>query len=215
MSLIDHKSGCAVGDGVNVCTCGALNEFIAGRGGVHPSAFIHPLAHVDGSCGINADVKVWQFASVTRGTVLGPGCSVAPFAVLDGPKIGARSIISMHVAMGPGFEIGDDVFVGPNVTLCNDAWPRADKTGWDAEPYRNGRLVSVVVEDGASIGANAVILPGVTLGKGCMVAAGAVCGRDVPAEHLLRRDGQVVPIHPSARNRMKAARVNFAGAEAA
>lgn len=162
-------------------------------GGIHPTAFIHPLAHVDDTCGINADVKVWQFASVTRGTVLGPGCSVAPFAVLDGPRFGSRCIVSMHVAMGPGFLIGDDVFIGPSVTFCNDAWPTVDKAGWHAEDFHKG-AVTIRVGNGSSIGANAVILPGVVIGDGCMIAAGAVVSRDVPDHCLRRRDGTDDPI---------------------
>ena len=108
--------------------------------------------------------------------------------------------------MGPGFRLGDDVFVGPGVVLCNDLWPRADKTGWDAEMLRDGRCVTVKVGNRASIGANAVILPGVNIGEDCMIAAGAVCGRDVPAGHLFKRDGSIVEINTAwARKRMRAA----------
>lgn len=173
---------------------------------IDPSAFIHPKAHVDETCEVGAGAKVWQFASVTRGTVLGEGCSVAPFALLDGPRIGARCILSMHTAIGPGFVIGDDCFIGPSVTFCNDAWPTVDKTGWDAELLRSGRVVTIRVGDRAGIGANAVILPGVNLGAGSFVSAGAVCDRDVPARHLLKRDGSLVEINPVwAKRRMRAA----------
>lgn len=172
---------------------------------VAPDAFIHPGAHVERSR-IGPRTKVWQFASVTRGTILGADCSVAPFAVLDGPRIGDGCVISMHVAMGPGFEVGNGVFIGPHVCLCNDAFPRAHKDGWDAEMLRDGRCVAIRVHDGASIGAHAVILPGVTIGKDAMVAAGAVCSRDVPDGHMLKRDGSLVEINGGwAKRRMRSA----------
>jgi UDP-2-acetamido-3-amino-2,3-dideoxy-glucuronate N-acetyltransferase len=207
MTLIDHAAGCAIGDGVSVCTCGAIGRLGAAPAvSTHATAFIHPLAHVEGSR-IGPGCRIWQFASVTRGTVLGEGCSVAPFAVLDGPRFGARCIISMHVAMGPGFIIGDECFIGPSVTFCNDAFPRADKTGWDAEALRDGRCVTIRVGDRVGVGAHAVILPGVTLGDDSFVAAGAVCDRDVPRGHLFKRSGEIVEINTAwAKRRMKAAR---------
>lgn len=171
---------------------------------IDPSAFIHPKAHVDGST-VGARTKVWQFATVIRGTVLGADCSIASGVTLDGPVFGDRCIVSPGVDIGPGFVVEDDVFLGPNVVLCNDAWPTVDKAGWDGDALRNG-FVTVRICDGASIGANAVVLPGVTVGARAMVAAGAVCGRDVPAGHLFKRDGTVVEINTAwARRRMRAA----------
>lgn len=203
--MLDHASDCAIGSGVSVCTCGAVSRAAAEALGVDPTAFIHEKAHVEGSR-IGARTKVWQFASVTRGTVLGEDCSVAPFAVLDGPVFGDRCIVSMHVAMGPGFRVGNDCFIGPGVVFCNDAWPSADKTGWDADMLRSGRCVTIRMGDGAGVGAGAVILPGVNIGNDAFVAAGATCGRDVPAGHLFKRDGSVVEINTAwARKRMRAA----------
>lgn len=173
---------------------------------VDPTAFIHPLAHVVDS-ELGARTKVWQFASVTRGTVLGDDCNVAPFAVLDGPKFGNRCIVSMHVAMGPGFELGDDIFVGPGVVFANDAWPIVSKDGFDADALRSGRFVTIRVCDGASIGANAVILPGITIGMCAVIAAGAVVDRNVPTGMLFRRDGEVIPAKSRFdRRRMREAR---------
>lgn len=166
------------------------------------SAVIHRLAHVDQST-VGPRTKVWQFASITRGTVLGEDCNVAPFAVLDGPFIGNRCIISMHVAMGPGFETGDDVFFGPGCVLCNDGWPTVSKEGFDADKLRNG-FVTIRVGNGAGIGAGAVILPGITIGAGAFVAAGAVCDRSVPDYHLFTRTGVIRPL-PDNRRRMRAA----------
>ena len=157
----------------------------------HPP-FIHPKAHVEGAV-LGDGTKVWQFASVIRGAVLGKDCTVAAGACLDGPKLGDRCIVSPGVDIGPGFEIGDDVFLGPGVVLCNDAWPRTHKTGWDVEALRNG-AVCVRIGNGASLGAHVVVLPGVTIGEGAMIAAGSVVGRDVPAGMLFKRCGEIVPV---------------------
>ena len=206
MTMVDHASGCSIFSGVSFCTCGAVGRLAAEAQAIHPTAFIHPKAHVQ-DASVGARTKVWQFASVTGGTVLGEDCSVSPSAMLHGPVFGDRCVISGGVMMGPGFRLGSDVFVGPNVTMANDMWPRADKVGWDVEMLRDGRCVAVIVEDGVGIGAGAVILPGVRIGAGAMVAALAACGRDVPPGHLFRRDGSIVEINPAwTRRRMRAAR---------
>lgn len=165
----------------------------------HPTAMIHPLALVDGTVSIGARTRVWQFASVIRGTVLGEDCNVASGALLDGPIFGHRCIVCQNVAMGPGFVFGDDCFVGPNVTVCNDLWPSSAKDGFDVDALRNG-FVAVRVKAGACIGANAVILPGVVIGTGSVVAAGAVVDRSVPDACLWSRDGRIRRL-PSASRR--------------
>lgn len=162
---------------------------------------IHDLAHVHGAF-IGEDVNIWQFASVTGGTVLGDGCSVSPFAMLHGPRFGKRCVISGGVMMGPGFWIGDDCFIGPNVTLCNDLWPTVDKDGLDLEGLRSGEIVTVRVGHRVTIGAGAVILPGVTIGDDAVVAAGAVVGQDVPAGMVWLRNGKMTA-KPSVRRRMR------------
>lgn len=173
---------------------------------IDEDAFVHPLAHVDASVTIGPRTKVWQFASVIRGTRLGRDCTVASGALLDGPVFGDRCIVSQNVAMGPGFKIGNDVFIGPNVTVCNDAWPVTSKLGFDAARFRDG-FITVLIEDGVGIGANAVILPGVVLGAGSMIAAGAVVDRNVPPYCLWTRDGKVRPVISSGRiRRMREAR---------
>jgi UDP-2-acetamido-3-amino-2,3-dideoxy-glucuronate N-acetyltransferase len=172
---------------------------------IDPTAMVHPFALVE-DAQIGARTRVWQFASVIRGARLGADCNVASGATLDGCWFGDRCTISQNVAMGPGFLIGDDVFIGPNVTICNDFWPATHKNDFDVEALR-AEFVAVSIRHGASIGANAVVLPGVTIGKGAMVAAGAVVSRNVPPDTLLRRNGSVVLIEPEWRkNRMREAR---------
>jgi UDP-2-acetamido-3-amino-2,3-dideoxy-glucuronate N-acetyltransferase len=172
------------------------------------SAFIHDNAVVDDTVTIGERSKVWQFASITRGTVLGSDCSVSPFAMLDGSIYGDRVIISAGFAAGAGFKVGSDVFIGPNVTLCNDLWPYADKDGYDDATLRGGEKFAVVIGDGACIGANAVVLPGVKIGPRAIVAAGAVVERDVPAGMVHRRNGYVSPSVPAdwREKRMRYAR---------
>lgn len=144
------------------------------------------------TCVQNADVgartKVWQFASVIRGAKLGDDCVVGSCAVVDGATVGDRCHIGHGAQVHPGAVLGDEVFVGPGAVLCNDAWPRAHKRGFELG------APSIVIETGASIGANAVVLPGVRIGAGAMVAAGSVVARSVPAKHRFLASGQVEPI---------------------
>lgn len=158
---------------------------------IDSTAFVHRLACVE-DAHIGARSKVWQFASVIRGAAVGCDCIVSSGGLLDGARVGDRSILAQNVSIGPGFDIGSDVFVGPNVVLCNDGFPRANKNGFDPLLLKD-RWVTIV-EDGASIGANATLLPGVRIGKGAMIAAGAVVDRDVPPQSLFKRDGRVVAI---------------------
>lgn len=162
---------------------------------------IHPLAHVDGA-DLGDGCFVWQFASVIRGAVLGDNVTVASCAIIDGARVGARSRICHGASVHPGAVLGQDVFVGPGVTICNDSWPRTHKEGW-----RYPERAVVVVRDGASIGANCVVLPGVTIGEGAMIAAGTTVCRDVPAWHLLGPSGVAAPI---GREELKV-RMRYAG----
>jgi acetyltransferase-like isoleucine patch superfamily enzyme len=156
---------------------------------IHHRAFVHPLAHVDReTVRLGAGTKVWQFASITRCTVMGEDCSVSPGAMLDGSIYGDRVVISGGVTCGAGFKVGNDVFLGPSVCLGNDMWPFASKDGYDDEALRSGERFAVVIEDGASIGALSMILPGVTIGKGAMVAAGSRVTRDVPPGGVWRAE---------------------------
>ena len=161
---------------------------------------IHPLAHVDDDCRLGENTVVWQFASITRGTIMGRDCSVSPHAMLDGSKYGDRVIVSGGVRAGDGFVVEDDVFLGPNVTLCNDLWPTSNKDGFQANLLRRG-FVTVLIKHGSWVGANAVVLPGVTIGKRSAVAAGAVVNCDVPDSYLFTRAGAIIPIKDKWRTR--------------
>ena len=153
---------------------------------------IHPNAFVDDTVTIGEGTNVWQFASVIRGAKIGKNCNIASGACIDGSEIGDGTKIAHNLAMGPGFKVGKNCFIAPNVTFCNDAWPRAHMSGFDIKAYHD--RPAVIVADGATIGANAVILPGVYIGENAMVAAGSVVTRDVPAETLWKGWGDMAEI---------------------
>ena len=149
---------------------------------------IHKKAEVKNAT-LGEGCHVWQFASVVRGAVLGENVTVASCAIVDGAHVGAGSIICHGASVHPGVHIGRDVFVGPGTTICNDSWPRAHKNGWEvpSQPV-------VIIRDGASIGANCVVLPGVTIGEGAMIAAGTTVSRDVDPHCLMGPSGHQGPI---------------------
>ncbi len=134
--------------------------------------FIHPTASVDPAASVGEDSKIWINVQVRENAVIGPGCIVAKDVYIDhGVSVGARCKIQNSVSIYHGVTIEDDVFVGPNACFTNDKVPRANNAEWQVTPTR--------VCKGASIGANATILCGVTIGEYAMIAAGAVVTRDV------------------------------------
>lgn len=163
---------------------------------IDESADLHPWAEIGRDVVIGSRTRVWQFASVIRGAMIGDDCSIASCAIVDGADVGNGTIISHGAFIDPGIKIGSGVFIGPHVDLCNDAWPRADKTGFDMGALISGEFVTTKIEDGASLGAGVVVLPGVVIGRDAMIAAGAVVDRDVPACSLFKRNGEIVPIDP-------------------
>lgn len=163
---------------------------------------IHHLAHVDETVKLGKGCRIWQFASITRGTIMGDDCSVSPFAMLDGSVYGDRVVVSGGVMAGAGFKVGSDVFIGPNVVLCNDCWPFSSKDGYAEEALRSGDRFAVIIEDGAAIGAGAILLPGVSVGKGAVVAAGAVVEASVAPGTVYRRNAYISPsVPPSWREK--------------
>lgn len=134
--------------------------------------FIHPTAHVSDQARIGAGTKVWINVQIRENVEVGEGCILSKDVYIDhGVKIGDRCKIQNSVSLYNGVEIGDDVFVGPNASFTNDKVPRAFSADWAIVPTR--------VENGASIGANATIVCGVTIGQFAMVAAGSVVTKDV------------------------------------
>jgi len=168
------------------------------------TSFIHEAAYVNGS-EVGDNTKVWQFASVIRGAKIGKNCTIGDCAIIDGAIIGDNVLVGHGAFIGPGVRVGNNVFVAPNVTMCNDAWPRVSKTGWHLDQFL-ADFITIIIEDGASIGAGAILLPGVVIGAGSMVAGGAVVGSNVPPNSLFKRSGSYVMIDTSIDSpRMKRA----------
>ena len=157
---------------------------------IHPTAFIHSKAYAEG-VSIGARSKVWQFASVIRGAIVGDDCTVGANALIDSANTGNRCLIESGAKLHAGVQLRNDVFIGPNAVLCNDFWPRTHKNRYDIEKLLSGEVVCILVEDGASIGAGACIVPGVRIGVGAMVAANADVTADVPDGCLWGRDGEI------------------------
>ncbi len=135
--------------------------------------FKHPQAIVE-SEHIGEGTRVWAFVHILPGAVIGKDCNICDHVFIENDiKIGDRVTIKCGVQVWDGIEIEDDVFIGPNATFTNDAFPRSKQ-------YPT-RFAKTLVRKGASIGANATILPGLTIGDASMIGAGAVVTRDVPA----------------------------------
>lgn len=147
--------------------------------------WVHERAHVTPDCRIGAGTRVWQFASVVRGAVVGSNCSIADSVTLDGAVIGDGVRIQKGAFVPAGVTIGNCVFIGMHAAFCNDAWPRVHRVGYHPELFDAGHRC-VVVEDGASIGAHVTVLPGVRIGSNAMIAAGEVVTGDVPPGHIYR-----------------------------
>jgi acetyltransferase-like isoleucine patch superfamily enzyme len=142
--------------------------------------FTHPQALCE-STDIGDGTRVWAFAHVMRGARIGAGCNVGDHAFVEGGAIvGDNVTIKNNVLLWDGVTVEDDVFLGPNVVFTNDRNPRAAFKK-PVEEY----LVPTHVQRGASIGANATIVCGTTIGVGAFVGAGSVVVQDVPARALV------------------------------
>jgi UDP-2-acetamido-3-amino-2,3-dideoxy-glucuronate N-acetyltransferase len=134
---------------------------------------IHPSAVVDEGASIGEGTKIWHFCHVMSGAAIGSGCVLGQNCFVGGAvRIGNGVKLQNNVSLYDGVVLGDDVFVGPSAVFTNVVNPRAHVS-------RKADYRQTLVKRGATIGANATILPGVTLGAYCFVAAGAVVTADV------------------------------------
>ncbi|MGJ3355099.1 acyltransferase [Providencia sp. Je.9.19] len=139
--------------------------------------FIHKLSDVQ-SKKIGENTRVWQFSVILENAELGANCNVCAHTLIENDVlIGNNVTIKSGVYLWDGLRIEDDVFIGPCVTFANDKYPRS-KQYPDNFPL-------TVIRKGASIGANATILPGITIGENSMIGAGSVVTKDVPANALV------------------------------
>ena len=133
--------------------------------------FIHSHALVE-SEDIGPGTRIWAFAHVLRGAIIGADCNICDHSYIDEDVvIGDRVTIKSGVYLWDGLRVEDDAFLGPQATFTNDRFPRSK------QPCRP---LITTIRRGASIGAGAIILPGVTVGERAMVGAGAVVTSDVP-----------------------------------
>lgn len=141
------------------------------------SFFVHPDGRVE-STSIGSGTRVWAFAHVLEGAVIGRDCNICDHVFVEGgARIGDRVTVKCGVQLWDGVVIDDDVFIGPNATFTNDPFPRSRQ---HLASYPETR-----VERGASIGANATLLPGITIGAQAMVGAGSVVTRSVPPNAIV------------------------------
>lgn len=141
--------------------------------------FLHDLAVVE-SDSIGSGTRIWAFAHILPSAVIGRDCNICDHTFVENDVIiGDRVTIKCGVQVWDGLRIEDDVFVGPNATFTNDPFPRS------RQHLTSDELRRTTVKRGASIGANATILPGLVVGEYAMVGAGAVVTRNVPAKSIV------------------------------
>ncbi|WP_437214988.1 acyltransferase [Pectobacterium sp. LFLA-215] len=134
--------------------------------------FIHALSDVQ-TKNIGDRTTIWQFSVILPNAIIGNNCNICAHTFIENDVIiGNNVTIKSGVYLWDGIVIEDNVFIGPNATFTNDKKPRSKEY---PEKY-----LKTIIEEGASIGANSTILPGLRLGQYCMVGAGAVVTKDVP-----------------------------------
>jgi len=140
--------------------------------------FIHPTAEVSDEATIHRGTAIWNQAQVREHAKIGMKCNLGKDVYIDAEvKIGNDVKIQNGVSVYRGVEIEDDVFLGPYMTFTNDLYPRA----WIV----NFELCTTKIKKGASVGANATIICGITIGEYAMVGAGSVVTQDIPAYSLV------------------------------
>ena len=138
---------------------------------------IHATAIVEDEAEIGEGTSIWHHAHVRNGSKIGEKCILGKGVYIDtGVIIGNGVKIQNRVSVYQGVTVGNNVFLGPHMVFTNDFYPRAFNKEW--------KIVNTIVKDGASIGANASIICGITIGKFSMIGLGSVVTKDVP-DHAL------------------------------
>jgi acetyltransferase-like isoleucine patch superfamily enzyme len=133
--------------------------------------FIHPNALVE-TTSIGPGTRVWAFAHISRDVTIGEECNIGDHCFIEsGVVIGDRVTIKNGISIWRGVTIEDEVFVGPNVVFVNDTYPRS-------KIYRE-EITETLIQKGASIGANATLLGGITIGQYALIGAGSVVTKSV------------------------------------
>jgi UDP-2-acetamido-3-amino-2,3-dideoxy-glucuronate N-acetyltransferase len=141
------------------------------------TVFVHPMGLCE-SESVGAGTRVWAFAHVLSGAVIGDDCNICDQVFIEGDVVvGDRVTVKCGVQLYDGLRVEDDVFIGPNATFTNDPFPKSKQPP--------STYATTVIRRGASIGANATILPGLEVGESAMVGAGAVVTRSVPPHAIV------------------------------
>ena len=142
---------------------------------------IHQLSYVQ-SKNIGENTNIWQYCVVLPDAKIGDNCNICSHCFIENEVvIGNNVTVKNGVYLYDGITVEDDVFIGPNATFCNDRYPKSKNKNFKLEP--------IIIKKGASIGANATILPGVTIGEGALVGAGTVVTKDV-ADNVIYKGGR-------------------------
>jgi acetyltransferase-like isoleucine patch superfamily enzyme len=140
--------------------------------------FIHSSALVEPSAVVGAGTRVWAFAHILPGAVIGRDCNICDHVFIENDVVvGDRVTVKCGVQLWDGLRIADDVFIGPNATFSNDKYPKSKR-------YQE-HVMQTHIGRGASIGGGATILPGLRVGADAMVGAGAVVTHDVPTRAIV------------------------------
>lgn len=147
---------------------------------------IHPTADVSTDAKIGSGTRVWNEAQIREGAVLGNDCIIGKGVYIDtGVEVGNRVKIQNRASLYRGVVIEDAVYIGPHVTFTNDRYPRSTNEDGSLKGDDDWEAEHTLVREGASIGAGAVILPGLTIDRWAMVGAGAVVTSGVPEHGLV------------------------------
>ena len=139
---------------------------------------IHPLSDVK-TDKIGKDTNIWQYCVVFENAEIGSNCNICANCLIENNvKIGNNVTVKSGVQLWDGTIIEDNVFIGPNVTFCNDLYPKSKCHDFE--------LKQTVIKHGASIGANCTIIPGITIGENCLIGAGTTVVKDVAPNVILR-----------------------------
>jgi UDP-2-acetamido-3-amino-2,3-dideoxy-glucuronate N-acetyltransferase len=152
---------------------------------VTEASFIHPTAEVSSEASLGAGCRVWRHAHVRERAVVGSGTIVGAGVYIGADvRLGRNCKVQNNALLYEGLELDDGVFIGPQVCFTNDALPRAVNPDVSLKSTDDWQLGQTRVREGASVGAQSVVITGVTIGKWALVGAGSVVTRDVP-EHAL------------------------------
>lgn len=154
--------------------------------------FIHPQALCE-SANVGEGTRIWAFAHVLPGARIGRNCNICDGVFVENDVVvGDNVTVKCGVQLWDGVTVEDGVFIGPNATLTNDMYPKSRNEDW--------KLLRTILRKGCSIGANATILPGIEIGEGAMIGAGAVVTKSVPAHAVVvGNPGRIVEVRTDSR----------------